>query len=760
LWLRRSGTMRSGAGSWSEVPLRGRWAAGRNAVAIVLALLASASGVRMLAAADDPVLREAAALRAARKFPEALEVLRGESRQIKALEGEGSRRLAAVNDLATEILIDTGELETASSLLAKTIDVRRKFAAEGTAEAAAELGGTLLVRARLESAAKRLPAAVETATEALRVIGDVSAPDLEAVGRARTVVEQMVGAIDGSLGSSADATRQARAEAAKAYTSLGMFAEAIDQRQKVLAGVLGSRDATASELRESAERLGRLMGDTGFASEALEPVEKCLASLVPVDIRQANAVRRLLGELQVSANQLALAKGTFEAALAATQAESRPSPVEEAADRMRCLLVSVGRGNADRLPDWFEPAVKLLSRPPQTEAGVAVGGLITAARIQRALATPAAGLDTLNRALALAAAAKPPDAGLTAELLGAVVHARLSSGDTAGARKAVEQALPAAERDLGPGDPHVGFLRVLLADALQREAQNEDAAALGTKAIERGLPRPSDAWEEDVTAIYDRIASATGKTDLRERYVARRAEQFGANHAHLGAACRSFGVARLAAGDWNAAIEYLTRTLDIQRAGVGDDHPDTAASTVMLAHAELLAGKARAAVTRAAEGVAAWERIAGPDHPGTLSAIEVLVEARIQAGETSGLTDLLERLCGAAAIADPLRQSGNLVRLAALKAAGDKARTRELVTTAMQLPCWGKEAVLAPSGRVRLALTAAIAAHVYRQLGDAAKATETVQLARGLALQADDPKPILDRIEQVAVRGEQPAARP
>lgn len=330
----------------------------------------------------------------------------------------------------------------------------------------------------------------------------------------------------------------------------------------------------------------------------------------------------------------------------------------------------------------------------------------------------------------------------------------------AAARKAIEQSLPSAERVLGPGDPRVSLLRVLLADALQRDRLTDKSVALATDALDRGLPRPSDAWEEQATAIYDRIAAASDDGELRERYIARRAEQFGVNHAHVSAACRSFGVARLAAGDCQAAAEYFSRALDVQRAIAGDDHPDVAAGLVMLAHAERLAGRTRDAVSRATQGLAAWERTAGAEHLGTLSAVEVLVDAKIQAGDAAGLAELLERLCAARSTADPVRQSGALIRLAALKVSGDKAKARELLTTAMQFPCWQPATELQLSDRLRLALSAAIAAHAYQNLGDTAKATEAVQLARRLALQAEGPKPILDRIEQLAARGEQPVTQP
>ena len=111
-------------------------------------------------AAESP-LDQAATLRAAGRFDEALEVLRAESRDIKRTEGDESPKLLAVNDLAAEVLIDLGSLDTAGTLLDKTIAARQKLIAAGRREESALLGGSLLARARLETAAKRLPAAVD-----------------------------------------------------------------------------------------------------------------------------------------------------------------------------------------------------------------------------------------------------------------------------------------------------------------------------------------------------------------------------------------------------------------------------------------------------------------------------------------------------------------------------------------------------------------------------------------------------------------------
>jgi len=264
------------------------------------------------------------------------------------------------------------------------------------------------------------------------------------------------------------------------------------------------------------------------------------------------------------------------------------------------------------------------------------------------------------------------------------------------------------------------------------------------------------------TAAYDRLAAAApppadGQRDLRERYLSARADQFGDRHPHLAAASGLFGAARLAAGDWGKAVDFFSRSLDVARASLGGEHPDVAAGLVLLAHAQRAAGDSERAVKTAEQGLAAWERIAGPDHPGTLSAAEVLVAARMQARQPEGVAELLERLSAADSIDDPARRAAHLVRLAELTAGRDKPRAKTLLQEAMQLPCWQAEAGVDQAGRRRLAFTAALAAHAFTTVGDTAAATDALRRARGLALQAENPKPLLDRVELLATRGDQQA---
>ena len=705
------------------------------------------------AGTDDAALEQATALRAEGKFDDALDLLRGESRAIKEADGDDSPRLLPVNDLAADILLDKGEVETAATLLGKTIAAREKLVAAGARDQSAPLGRSLLTSVRLERAAQRLPAASDAAQRALRAFDAAPDRDPEALADARQAVEQAVDAIDDQLGAAAVATREARDKAAGTFASLGMDAAAIEQRRRIVAGMLEPGEAEAAEIVEATDRLARLMLMAGRADEALPMVEQSLAALGSASPREATAIRRLLGELQLAAGRLAAARGTCTGVLESTQAEPKPVPSILAGDRLRKLLVDVRRGDVDRLPDWFESTVKSLAKPVPAE----VASAVLAAEVRADLGDAAGAVDVLAKALAGANTAKPPDAGQVADLAGRLVAAHLDAGAVAAARKTAEAALSAAERGLGPGDARVTALRILQADAVARAGETDKAVALAEQAVERGLPRPHDAWEERATAIVDRLADAADKPDLRERYVAMRATQFGAEHAHVASACGLFGAARLAAGDGPAAVDWFGRAIAIERTAADGDTPESAANTVLLAHAQRLAGESRRALQTAAEGVAAWERLTGGGHPGTLAAIDVLVDCKIQAGDTTGVRELLERLYAEESNDDPVRRAGHVVRLGDITAAADKGRAQRLVMEALRLPCWQEGFIRNDGVRLRLAFTAALAAHVFDAVGDSAAAEDAVKRARRLIVDVADPEPLYRRIDELKARGERPA---
>ncbi len=729
-------------------------------VAAAMLLVTATTGADVPEQAAPSALEQAQSLRAAGRFEEALDVLRTESREIKRKFGDNSLNLLPVNDLAAEILIDSGSLDTARQLLEKTMAARRQLIEEGRREYAPALGNSLLTLARHETAAKRLPAAADAARQALGLFASALDPVAKDTERASKALADAISTLDGLVGSNAEATRKARVDAATTFTSLGMVREAIDQRQHMLEGLLSATDAKAADIRTASEQLGAQMLLAGRATEAVALLEKSLVRLGTGSRAETLPVRRLLGDLQLAGDQLALAGASYQQAFEDGQALGQSVALITAGDRLRGLLASVRRGEIARVPDWFEATVLNLSRASPGDAPAAIAGLVVAARVQESLGDSSAAAGLLDRALALATAAKAPDADRTADVSARLAAARLAMGDITEARKILDRALPAAEAALGEFHARTAQLRVLQADALLRAGDAEAADVAARKALRRGVPRPDADWEDLATDVYDRLAAALDQDDLRSLYLAARAEQFGDQHHHVGAACERFGVARLAAGDWPAAVDFFSRAAGIHQRGDDDDRSDLAANLVLLAHAQRLAGLTKNAMETAARAVDAWERSAGPDHPGTLSAVEVLLATKAGGSDATGVVDLLERLCRTDEREGMDRRASHLIRLADAIATSNKSRAKELLQQAMQLPCWDADMAAYPHTSRRLALASAIAAHAFRAIGDPTAATESLQRARRLAMQAKDPKPILDRVERLADQGERPSNRP
>ncbi len=755
-------------------------------------------------------LDEAAALRAAGKLDPALEVLRVESREIRLAEGEESARLLPVNVLAADILLDQRQSEKALSLISDTLKLHESLIAANQVSQES-LGPTLLVFARINSAAKRLPATIDAAARAIPLLDKLGGPSSKDVARGSELLETAVNALDTLLGPADTMTLDARAKAAKVFESLGRVDQAIAQRKGMLTGFLSRADAAKTD---AATRLGQLMGIAGRAGEAIP--------ILTADPTVANSQLRLISRLQLADNQLLAAHASLEAALDPDKSPGKISATTIAADKLLNFLIEVRRGRAEALPDWFTSTRESLSKTGGAEGLVAVQGLTIASDVLNAMGKPADAVVPLEGATgvlkklqpratkatgrtppktaatgAAAPTAKPPAptakppaltakppaptakalaaaakaaadnakaaaeaakaaaltaliAGPSADVAGRLAAARIAAGDATTARIDAELALATATEALGPGDPRVAFLRVVVADACRAGGDLETAAALVGTALAYGLPRPDDAWETVVTGIYDRLAAEKNQKDWRAEYLAARARQFGERHPHVAMAWSLFGAARLTAGDWPAAAECFSRSLDIQRASLGADHAEVAATLSLLAHAQRLGGDPAQAARTAADAVAAWERNVGPSHPGTLAALDVLALAKLQAGVKDGVAELLQRLCAPATVSDPVRRAYNLVRLADLTATQDKNAARNYVQDAMKLPCWASDEGLSIKQRRRLAETAAIAARAYRTMGDDAAGQMTLLKARSIALRLDKSGASLTLIEQLA----------
>lgn len=716
----------------------------------------------MRAADEQDPLEHARSLRAAARFDEALDALRGESREIKRIEGEASPQLLLVNDLAAEILIDQGSLKKAAELLDKTIAQREQLIARGRLDQNVGLGGSLLTVARLDTLEKRYSEAAENCRRAVIAFDTGAGPNSEDVRRGAEALAKTLAALDDLLGPAASATRLAREQAAVTFESLAMYPDAIEQRKRLLEAVPQASPGDAQAVVEASTHLGRAMLRGGQAAEAAAIQARTLDA-TPVDGAPASDARleamALLGELQLAAESFVMAEGTlgdlWETVVAAKKDSSRTG----LRIRLLGLLAAARAGRVSHLPDWFAAAVNALGRGAPLDAASGAEGLLVAAQVRDELGLPDPSTELLSRAVAVAQAAKPPDPDLVARTAARQATASLAAGDVPAARKLLAKALPAAESALGPGEPGLIALQLSEADCLARETKVAEARNLATRILARGLPRPSNTQEEETVAVVDRLADkvTTADVDLRELFLAARARQFGEGDPSVAAAAQFFGAARLAAGDWPQAVAWLGRAAELQQRSRGANDPDLAATLLLLGRAQLAAGAAGDAVASLTRSRAAWSQAVGDAHPGTLAAMESLAHACAATGDRQQAETLLEGIVEADAIeadGDSIAKASHLIRLADLLATHDKTRGRDCLDTALALPCWTAGEARDPSATRRLALTAALAAHAFGLLGERDKAADMLRRGRGLATELGDSRELLERVETVAAKGQ------
>jgi tetratricopeptide (TPR) repeat protein len=723
------------------------------------------AGTPCTAARGEPAstaLEEATALRSAGQFDEALEVLRLESREIKRIEGDNSPRLLVVNDLAAEILVDQGAIDKATALLEKTIAARELLIKTGRVDQQAGLGESLLTQARIDMIEKRYPQAAEACRRAVIAFDAGAGPNTPALDRGREALGQALTRLDDLLGLTAEATREARSQAAKTFESLGMFSAAIEQRRRLLDAERASPAASVRDVLGASGRLGTALVAGGQAAEAATEQARTVDEVITPDergtIAAIEAIRQL-GEFQAAAESYVLADDSFRQVYELNVAAKRDTSRSGLRDRLLGLAVAVQAGREQELPAWFVSAVNGLSRGAPGEADAGATGLMAAAEIQMELDHRKEAVELLGRGLAIAQAAKPPSPELIAELAARLVSAQLAIDDVPAARKTLDKTLAAAEAALGPGDSGLVALRLAQADTFARQADTAAARSLASTLLARGLPRPSPTREEKTVAVFDRLADRcnTPDLDLREQFVAARGRQFGVEHPYVAAAWGFFGAARLAAGDWQKAVECLSLAARIQEQSLGDDHPELAATLLLLGQAQRAAGDDTAAVESLVRSLEIWRKAVGPDHPGSMAALEAMAAARAAAKQATEAVPLFEELIEADALrddADPISKANHFVRLAELLAGKDKPRSRELLEAADGLPCWTSNTSHGPREIRRLALTAALAAHAWTSLGERERSLEQLRRGRALAVELGDSRELLEAVEQIAAKGD------
>ncbi len=711
-----------------------------------------------------PAIEKAISLREEAKHEEALDALRVATREVKKAAGESAPELLPIYELTADILVETAQGEKATALLEKAIELHRTLLEEARHPDAACYGRTLLVEHRLHAAERKIEPALDAAKRAWLLLDVHAGPSAPDTLRAAEAFEKSVATFHELLGPDHDATLAATAVAADVHEGTGRLEAAIALRKQLAGQALKRHGPAAPDTRAAADRVARLLHASGRAGDALEAQEAVVAAAEGSSVA---AARRLYGNLLLSLERFTEAEAAYRAALEADLAAVGEAHPATALDRLSLERIGILRGRALR-DDVLASSSAALSHPAEETSEptvVLVEALLEAADLHAHRGDEERARECGRRALQAAEALETVAADLRVAALVAAGRTSSAAPKTA-AREALEKALAAADEQLGSGHPATHEAVVTLAEAALGAGDVEAAHALLARLLDRNPPRPDAHFEERLVSLVDRTATAAGDDGqaLRDRLIAVREAQFGADHGHTAHVLVLLGGSRLAAGDATSAAAYGHRALDIQTKALREDHPDLAATLVVVAEALRAGGDAEEARPLFERALVIWERAAGDGHPVTLATRRGLARAVLAAGDTAAALPHLERLRAAATAkgtdsglatesSDSIAHLRLLVRLGAILAEnGDRDRAREVIVESLALSCWQPSPYADADVFESLAVSMAEIARVFKTLEEPASSTEALRRARGYATRVASPKELLARVDATLER--------
>jgi len=709
-------------------------------------------------------IETAVALRAEGKHEEALDVLRVATREVKKAKGESAPGLLPIYEVAADILVETGQAEKATALLAKATELHRALLAEANHPEPASYGRTLLVEHRLHAAERRIVPALGAARQAWLVLDLHAGPSADDTLRAAEAFEKSVATFHELLGPDHDATLAASATAAETHEATGRLDAAIELRRQLVTHAIKRHGPTAPATREAADRVTRLLHASGRAAEAAEAQEAAAAA---AEATAVAATRRLHGDLLLALERFTEAEAAYRGALEADLAAFGETHPATALDRLSIERVGMRRGRPIR-DDVVAGSIAALVRPADEKTkptAVTVEALLAASDLHAERGDEERARECGRLAAQAVQAIEAVAADLHIAALVAAARTSSAAPKTA-ARDALEKALAAADEQLGSGHPATHVAVVALADAALGAGDVEAACGLVARLLDRNPPRPDAVFEERLVALVDRTATAAGEEGvaLRERLVAVRETQFGDDHAHTAHVLALFGGVRLAAGDAESAANFARRALDLQSDALPDDHPDLGATLLILAEALRAVGQVDEAGPHFTRALTIWERSAGADHPVTLETVRGLARTALASGDSAAALPHLERLRAAATAkgsevgarsehAESLSHLRLLVTLAGILAeegAGD--RSRQIVVESLALSCWQPTPYAEADVFETLAVSMAEIARIFKALEEPESSTEAIRRARGYATRVPSPKELLARVDATLER--------
>jgi CHAT domain-containing protein len=213
----------------------------------------------------------------------------------------------------------------------------------------------------------------------------------------------------------------------------------------------------------------------------------------------------------------------------------------------------------------YERALKIIKESRQPDAGAAATYTYNLALLHARLGDLSEARRQLDRAIALWQQAKGRDHPFVAVAIGALGRRLAEQGAYAEAQALQERALRIRERSLGPDHLEVAKNLTDLADTLESEGYNERAQMLSTRAVgifERSPTRDVPAFAV-VLARHASIQIARGEFELAVQYYGRALEitgrVFGQSHPDYADVQAGLALALARSGESSPAVESALR---------------------------------------------------------------------------------------------------------------------------------------------------------------------------------------------------------
>ncbi|MDC0669264.1 serine/threonine-protein kinase [Nannocystis radixulma] len=210
---------------------------------------------------------------------------------------------------------------------------------------------------------------------------------------------------------------------------------------------------------------------------------------------------------------------------------------------------------------------------------------------------------------------------------GNIEHA---AGKFADAKTSHEQALAAAERELGPEHPEVAAHLDSLAMDFWAMSAFDEAARLYERALairERALgedhPSVADSLNSLAVVYQSRSLHEEAKV-LHDRALAIREEALGPEHPSVARSLHNLATMHYLLGAYAEAKPLFERALAIREKALGREHPDFATSLGGLALTLEMSGSFAEAKALHEQVLVLLEKTLGPDHPDVADALNNL----------------------------------------------------------------------------------------------------------------------------------------